>query len=59
MRNKILLNILYLQILAFVLLFLIEILRPGFISNSFDLNILLIVILAWSILYFIIKTIKK
>lgn len=59
MLNKILLNILYLQILAFVLFFLIEILRPGFISNSFDLNILLIVILAWSIVYFIIKTIKK
>lgn len=59
MLNKILLNILYLQILAFVLFFLIEILHPGFISNSFDLNILLIVILVWSIVYFIIKTIKK
>ncbi len=59
MLNKILLNILYLQILAFVLFFLIEILNPGFISNSFDLNILLIILLIWSIICFIIKTIKK
>ena len=53
--SKIFLNILYLQITAFVLFFIIEILKPGIISNSFDLNILLAIITIWGIACLIIN----
>lgn len=53
--KKIILRLWYLQILAFVLFFVLEIIKPGFISNSFDLNILLAIITIWGIFCLIIN----
>ncbi len=48
--KKIFLDVLYLLITAFVLFFIFEMIKPGIVSNSFDLNLLLAIISIWGII---------
>jgi len=57
--KKISLEIFYLLIIAFICFFVAEIIKPGLVSNSFDLNLLLAIITIWGIITLIINLFKK
>ncbi len=52
---KIIDDIFYLTLITFIVYFVLELIKPGIISNYFDLNILLLSVIIFGILITITK----
>jgi len=53
--KKIIEDVFYISLITYCVYFVLELVKEGLISNYFDLNLFLIFIILWGILYISIK----